>query len=49
VIIAVLFSLFAYGLLLNLLGFILATFLVLTLLFKMPEQQSGKGLSPSQH
>ena len=43
VILAVLASLFAYALVLNFLGFLLATFLVLTLLFKIPEQQSWKG------
>ena len=43
VILAVLASLFAYALVLNFLGFLLATFLVLALLFKIPEQQSWKG------
>jgi putative tricarboxylic transport membrane protein len=43
VILAVLASLFAYALVLNFLGFLVATFLVLTLLFKIPEQQSWKG------
>ena len=43
VILAVLVSLFAYALALNFLGFLLATFLVLTLLFKIPEQQSWRG------
>lgn len=43
VILAVLASLFAYALVLNYLGFLLATFLVLTLLFKIPEHQSWKG------
>ena len=43
VILAVLASLFTYALVLNFLGFLLATFLVLTLLFKIPGQQSWKG------
>lgn len=43
VILAVLVSLFAYALVLNFLGFLLATFLVLALLFKIPEQQSWRG------
>ena len=43
VVLAVLASLFAYALVLNFLGFLAATFLVLTLLFKIPAQQSWKG------
>lgn len=43
VVLAVLASLFAYALVLNLLGFLLATFLLLTILFKIPERQSWKG------
>jgi putative tricarboxylic transport membrane protein len=43
VILAVLASLFVYALVLNFLGFLLATFLVLALLFKIPEEQSWKG------
>ena len=43
VILAVLASLFAYALVLNFLGFLLATFLVLIILFKIPERQSWKG------
>jgi putative tricarboxylic transport membrane protein len=43
VVLAVLASLFAYALVLNFLGFLLATLLVLTLLFKIPGQQSWKG------
>ena len=43
VILAVLAFLFTYALVLNFLGFLLATFLVLTILFKIPEQQSWKG------
>ena len=43
VVLAVLGSLFAYALVLNFLGFLATTFLVLTLLFKIPGQQSWKG------
>jgi len=43
VILAVLVALFAYALVLHFLGFLLATFLVLTLLFRIPEQQGWKG------
>jgi putative tricarboxylic transport membrane protein len=43
VIIAVLASLFTYALVLNFLGFLLATFLVLAILFKIPERQTWKG------
>jgi putative tricarboxylic transport membrane protein len=43
VILAVLASLFTYALVLNVLGFLLATFLVLTILFKIPERQNWKG------
>jgi putative tricarboxylic transport membrane protein len=43
VVLAVLASLFAYALVLNFLGFLATTFLVLTLLFKIPGQQSWKG------
>jgi putative tricarboxylic transport membrane protein len=38
----VLLSLFAYVLILDILGFVLATFLMLTLLFSIPEKQSWK-------
>jgi putative tricarboxylic transport membrane protein len=43
VILTVLVSLFAYALVLDFLGFLLATFLVLTLLFWIPKKQSWKG------
>jgi putative tricarboxylic transport membrane protein len=43
VIVIVLTSLFGYALVLNFLGFLLATFLVLAILFKIPSQQSWKG------
>jgi putative tricarboxylic transport membrane protein len=43
VIFSVLISLFVYALVLNFLGFLLATFLVLLLLFKIPGQRSWKG------
>ena len=43
VIFAVLVSLFVYALALNFFGFILATFLVLLLLFKIPQQRTWKG------
>ncbi len=39
----VLVSLFAYAVILDFLGFLTATFLVLTLLFKVSEKQSWKG------
>ncbi len=43
VILAVLASLFAYALVLDYLGFLPATFLVLALLFKVPAHQSWRG------
>jgi putative tricarboxylic transport membrane protein len=43
VVLIVLVSLFAYALALNLLGFLLTTFLVLTILFKIPKQRSWTG------
>jgi putative tricarboxylic transport membrane protein len=43
VVVAVLVSLFVYALVLDFLGFLAATFLILTILFKIPEQQSWKG------
>ncbi len=42
VIVAVLVSLFAYALVLDLLGFLPATFLIMTLLFKIPEYHSWR-------
>ncbi len=42
VVLVVLASLFAYALVLHLLGFILATFLILTLLFKIQERRTWK-------
>lgn len=42
VVVWVLFCLFAYVLVLDILGFILATFLILTVLFKISEKQSWK-------
>ena len=43
VVATVLISLFVYALILDFLGFLIATFLVLTLLFKISERQSWKG------